>query len=84
MLEKGSEDDDSTSKILLEIWKLVAPALITVVPILVRLASARTGVRNGGSQRALNMSGIATPDESQAILAPGRRKADGAEESALV
>jgi hypothetical protein len=84
MLEKGSEDDDSLSKNLLEIWKLVAPVLITIVPILVRLANARTGVRNGESPRAGNTTGIATPGESQAILAPGRRKADGVADTALV
>jgi hypothetical protein len=84
MLEKGSEDDDSLSKNLLEIWKVVAPVLITIVPILVRLANARTGVRNGGSQRAGSMTSIATPDESRAILAPGTRRADGGEETALV
>jgi hypothetical protein len=84
MLEKGSEDDDSLSKNLLEIWKVVAPVLITIVPILVRLANARTGVRNGGSQPVGSTSGMSTPDESPANLAPGKRKAASDEDISVV
>jgi hypothetical protein len=74
VIEKGSEDDNSFSKNFSEIWKLIGPPLISLVPILIRLAFARIGAQTGGSRRAKYKSGSAKPDESPANVAPDTRK----------
>ena len=59
MVNSSPEDGDSTpSSVFSDIWKLVGPVLITLVPILMRLAFARNGnnaaangVANGESSR---------------------------------
>jgi hypothetical protein len=80
VLEKGSEDDNSLSKNFSEIWKLIGPPLITLVPILIRLAFARIGAQTGEPRHESNKSGSAEADESPANVAPERRKARDDEE----
>jgi hypothetical protein len=51
MLKKGSESDDSNSKNdFPAIWEIVRTALVTLLPILLRLAFARIGNNASVSQ----------------------------------
>jgi hypothetical protein len=61
MLQKGSESDDSNSKNSFpEIWEIVRTALVTLLPILLRLAFARIG------NNASVSSGVSRKDNKQA------------------